>query len=104
MKFIGQFALGGFCLVLIVALLTYGITGAVQGFAESDFAWLMIIVIVFGPMGAFAGAVLALLGLLLQRIFRRPAVPLVPPTDDSTVWPPAPAEPVPAEKEGTAAG
>ncbi len=104
MKLVGWFALGGFGIVAGGSLLTFGIAGLVQGFNRADPLWLIFFVAVGGPLGAAAGAVLALVGLGLQRLFprRRTVPPATPAHDDSAVWPPPPTKPLAAERQNGA--
>ena len=89
MKIVFQFALGGFGIVIGVCLAGIGVSGALEGFGPLDFLWLFYGVAA-GLVAAVAGAALAGVGLLLQRIFPRPASRKPPTADDDTVWPPPP--------------
>ena len=99
MKLVGWFTLGGYLTVAFSFCAVYAI-GAVAGSAiASSFLWVAIAVFFYGPLGAAAGALLALVGLLLQRTLPPQSAPKTPPAAEDTIWPPPPVIPPSAEQQ-----
>lgn len=96
---IGRFAFGGweiFTGTVTVVVLALGLRQGLSSSLSST-PYAVAFGLFGGLLGGMAGALLAFVGLLLERLFKRPASTAAPVNEaivaDPSVWPPAPKLP-----------